>query len=478
MSFRHPSRETVVPLLVACALFMENLDSSVIATALPAIARSMGEDPLRLSMAITSYLLSLAIFIPISGWMADRFGGRTVFRAAIAVFTLGSVACGLAGSLPELVAARILQGAGGAMMVPVGRLVLLRTVPKARLLRAMAFVTVPALIGPVLGPPLGGFIATYASWRWIFFINVPIGLLGILLVGRFIHDDPQPDARPLDVRGFLLTGFALGGIMFGFEALGRGALAPWLLVLLLGGGALCAGLYAMHARRHPHPIVDFTLMRIPTFRAALLGGILFRVSIGAIPFLMPLMLQLAFGLSAFASGLITFAGAAGALTMKFTAGPFLRLFGFRRVLIANSVISGVFLLGYGLFEADTPHWAILAVLLAGGFFRSLQFTALNTLAYADAPPEQLSRATSLVSVAQQLSLSLGVGLGAVVLHLTRLGRDGTGLVVDDFDPAFLAIGALSFLAALFFVPLAPNAGAEVSGHRPRGGPARADAAAD
>jgi EmrB/QacA subfamily drug resistance transporter len=459
--------ERAVPLLVACALFMETLDSSIIATALPAIASSLGEDPLELSMAITAYLLSLAVFIPISGWMADRFGGRTVFRAAILVFTAGSVACGLADSLGALVAARVLQGLGGAMMVPVGRLILLRAVPKSRLVRAMAFVTIPALVGPVLGPPLGGFIATYASWRWIFFINVPIGLLGVALVSILMADKREDDVRPLDARGFALAGLGLAGVMFGLEALGRGVLPLPVSAALLGGGALALGAYTVHARRHPHPIIDFGLMRIPTFRAAMLGGLWFRISIGAIPFLVPMMLQLGFGLSAFASGLLTFAGAAGALTMKFVAAPLLRRFGFRRVLLFNTLVSGILMIGYGLFEPTTPHAVIVAVFLVGGFFRSLLFTALNTMCYADAPPALMSRATSLVGVAQQVSQSLGVGLGATILHLTLAWQGSAALGPNSFDPAYLAIGALSFVAILYFLPLAPDAGAEVSGHRAR-----------
>jgi EmrB/QacA subfamily drug resistance transporter len=459
-----PAGERAVPLLVACALFMETFDASVIATALPVMAESLGEPPLALSLAITSYLLSLAVFIPVSGWMADRFGGRTVLRAAILVFTAGSVACGLAGSLPELVGARVLQGAGGAMMVPVGRLILLRTVPKARLLRAMAFVTVPALVGPVIGPPLGGLIATYASWRWIFLINVPIGLAGMVLVSVLIPNRVEDAGRPLDFRGLVLAGVGLAGLMFGLEALGRGVL-PWpVSVALLGGGGLAALGYARHARVCPHPIIDFALMRIPTFRAAMLGGLFFRISLGAIPFLVPLMLQVGFGLTAFVAGLIGCAGAAGALTMKLVAAPLLRLVGFRRVLLANTVLSALFLIGYGLFEPATPHLIIVAVFLVAGFFRSLQFTALNTMCYADAPAAMMSRATSLVGVAQQVSQSLGVGLGATALHLTLALRGESGLGPDSFDPAYAVIGLVSLLALAFFLPLAPDAGAEVSGH--------------
>ncbi len=460
-----PPRRIIVPMIVACALFMQNLDSTVIATALPSIARSLNEDPLRLNLAITSYLLSLAVFIPLSGWMADRFGARPVFCWAIAVFTLGSAGCGMAHSLPQLIAARVLQGMGGAMMVPVGRLVLLRTVPKADLVRALAFLSMPALIGPVIGPPLGGFIVTYSSWRWIFYINLPVGVLGIVLGRLFIPDVSEAEAGPLDFRGFVLAGAGLAGLTFGLEAVGRGALPIMVVGGLIVGGALCAALYVLHARNASYPIIDLGLMRIPTFAASIFGGSLFRFGIGALPFLLPMMLQIGFGMNALGSGLLTFASAAGAMTMRVTATPLIRRLGFRRVLIGNSIISGVFMLGYALFRPDTPHVLIFVALLAGGFFRSMQFTCVNTLAYADVQPPLMSRATSLASMAQQLSVSVGVGTAAMLLHLTLLLRGGQTLQAADFPYTFVAVGLLSLTSVLFFVRLAPDAGAEVSGHR-------------
>ncbi|HUY68015.1 MAG TPA: MFS transporter, partial [Alphaproteobacteria bacterium] len=302
----------IVPLIVACALFMEQLDGSIIATALPAIARDLRTDPLHLNLAITSYMFSLAVFIPLSGWIADRFGTRTVFRAAIVVFTLGSVLCGVSQDLWQLIAARILQGAGGAMMVPVGRLAMLRTVPRRELVNAMTWLTTPALIGPVLGPPLGGFIVTYASWRWIFYVNVPIGLLGIVLATVFIEDMRGEKREPLDWRGFLLMGLALSGLVFSFETVGRRLVAGDVVGALFAGGALCVGLYLVHMRNHDHPIVDLRLVRFQTYRISLASGMLFRVGIGALPFLLPMMLQVGFGLSAATSGLITFGSALGA----------------------------------------------------------------------------------------------------------------------------------------------------------------------
>ncbi|MGH6958973.1 MAG: MFS transporter, partial [Dongiaceae bacterium] len=371
-------RQILVPLIVACALFMENLDSTVLSTSLPAIARSLGENPLHLNLAITSYLFSLAVFIPISGWVADRFGARQVFRAAIVVFTAGSILCGTSDSLTGFVLARILQGIGGAMMVPVGRLVVLRTVSKVELVRAMAYLTVPALVGPVLGPPLGGFITTYVSWRWIFWINVPIGILGVILVSLFIEDIRELRPPPLDLRGFLLTAAGLTGLVVGFETVGRGVLPTGTILALSAVGSAFLTLYVRHARRTAHPAIDLTLLRIPTFRASLVGGLLFRVGIGAEPFLLPLMLQAGFGMSAFESGTLTFVTAVGALTMKLSVEPILRRFGFRPVLVANALICGGVLMTYGLLEPGTPAWVIMALLLAAGFFRSLQFTSINT----------------------------------------------------------------------------------------------------
>jgi len=459
-----PPRQMLVPLIVACGLFMENLDSTVLSTALPAIARSLEENPLHLSLAMTAYLFSLAVFIPISGWVADRFGARTVFRAAIVIFTIGSILCGISDSLTQFVLARVFQGFGGAMMVPVGRLVLLRTVSKAELVRAMAYLTVPALIGPVLGPPVGGFITTYLSWRWIFWINVPIGLLGVLLVTLFIEDIREERPPPFDWRGFAILGLGLTGLVGGFETVARGFLPDGLVAALFAGGAVLLVLYILHARRRPHAVLDLSLLRIPTFRASIVGGFLFRMGIGATPFLLPLMLQIGFGLSPFESGMLTFVTAVGALLMKTTAGPILRHFGFRRVLIFNAVLGGALLAVYGLFESTTPHWIILAVLIVSGYFRSLQFTSVNTIAYADMPRERMSRATSFASVGQQLSLSVGIGTGALLLHLTVMARGDTQLAAMDFAPAFFALGLLAALSALVHIPLRADAGAEVSGH--------------
>jgi EmrB/QacA subfamily drug resistance transporter len=461
--FRHSL--FLAPLIVGFALFMEMLDSTVISTALPAIAHSMHQNPIRLNLAITAYLLSLAVFIPISGWIADRFGARTVFRTAIIIFTIGSICCGMSHSLGQLVAARILQGLGGAMMVPVGRLIVLKTISKADLVTAMSYLTVPAVLGPVVGPPVGGFIVTYYSWRWIFFINVPIGIIGITLVTLYIPNIREDEVWPLDVLGFLLTGVGLAGLVFGFEMVGRDMLPNSIVAAILIAGALCATLYVLHARRTRYPIIDLRLLSISTFNIATVGGGLFRMGIGALPFLMPLLLQLVFGLTPFASGLITFTGAAGALFMKATAPPIIRRFGFRTVLLGNGVICSFIMMSYALFRPTTPYAVIVAALLLGGFFRSLQFTALGTLAYADVPNELMSNASSLASMAQQLFLSLGVASAALLLHLSLGGRNVSTLSTRDFMWPFVITGVLAVIATAMYVPLETHAGEEVSGRR-------------
>jgi MFS family permease len=369
----------------------------------------------------------------------------------------------MANSLAALVAARILQGMGGALMVPVGRLVLLRTVEKSDLVRAMSYVSVPALIGPVMGPPLGGFIVTYWSWRWIFFVNIPIGVLGIVLVNLLIGNLKEGGRHPFDFGGFVLTGVGLASLAFGFENVGRGALPKVVIAALLIIGAACTVLYVRHARRVDHPIIDLALFRIPTYAAATIGGFLFRMGLGAMPFLLPLMLQVGFGLDALSSGLLTFASAAGAMTMKMTAARIIRTLGFRIVLVGDAMISALFLFGYSLFRPTTPHLVIFLALLAGGFFRSLQMTSINTLSYADVPPAMLSRATSLTSMAQQLSQTVGVATGALLLQVVLALRGGGALTAPDFYPAFVGVAMISLLSVPFFFKMSPDAGAEVSG---------------
>ena len=452
----------LIPLIVACGLFMENLDSTVLSTSLPDIAIDLHVQPISLKLALTSYLLSLAVFVPISGWVADKYGARTVFMAAIAVFTGGSALCGFAHSLPEFVLYRVVQGLGGAMMVPVGRLVILRSVAKSEMISALAWLTIPALLGPVIGPPLGGFITTYLHWRWIFYINLPIGVLGLILSWRFIANVTELHTPPLDKTGFALSGLGLSALVFGLAVLGEsnGSLMPGFL--LVAAGIIVCAAYVWYARGNPNPVIDLMLLRIPTFRAGVVGASFFRIGVGAIPFLLPLMLQLSFGLTPFQSGMITFAAAAGAVIMKATAAPIIRYFGFRNVLIVNALISTAFMAANALFTASTPHLVIAGMLLVGGFFRSLEFTAINALAYADIRQADMSRATSFASVAQQVSLSLGVAIGALVLQAAQGLRGEANPAQADFALAFWIVAGIGAISAISFVRLPPGAGEELA----------------
>ncbi|MBR1220618.1 MFS transporter [Bradyrhizobium sp. U87765 SZCCT0131] len=458
-------KERLIPLIVATALFMENMDSTVIATSLPAIAADIGTSPLTLKLAITSYLLSLAVFIPASGWTADRFGARTVFSTAIAVFMVGSIGCALASSVTQFVFARILQGIGGAMMTPVGRLVLVRSIDKSALVNAMAWLTTPALIGPVIGPPLGGFITTYFSWHWIFLINIPIGLLGIFMAQRYIDPIRSDNPERFDLKGLVLAGIGLAGLAFGLSVAGLNLL-PWqVVVLLIVCGAISMTLYVRHARETSSPVLDFSLLRLATMRASLVGGFMFRVGIGALPFLLPLLMQIGFGLSPFKSGMVTFGSAVGAMGMKTLAARIIRTFGFRNIMTVNAVVSAAFLAACAIFTPATPLLLILIILIVGGFFRSLQFTAINTIAYAEIEQAQLSRATTIVSVNQQLAISAGVAIGAFSVETTMMLRHATSLSAEDFWPAFLVVAAITALSSLIFYRLPPDAGHEISGRK-------------
>lgn len=446
---------------------MESLVSTVIATSLAAMALDLNVDPVTLKLAFTAYFVALAIFIPVSGWCADRYGAKSVFCWAIVVFTLSSVGCALAWDLTSLVVGRFCQGAGGAMMMPVGRLILLRVMAKHEMVAAMAWLSIPTLLAPIMGPPVGGFITTYYHWRGIFWLNVPVGIVGLLLASRFVPQLRADTLRPLDTRGFLLTSLGFSFAIFGFTLAGSSTGEMLAAVALMVCGLALLTLYVIHARRTEHPILDLRLLRIPTFRVAMIAGLLFRIAVGALPFLLPLMLQLGFGLNAFQSGSLTFAAAAGALTMKLTAAPILRQFGFKRVLCVNAVISSLLLAASAMFTAETPHAIIISVLLIGGFFRSLQFTSLNTLGYSDIEPEDFSAATSFVAVVQQLSLSAGVAVAALLLDTSRAAEGRSELVTADFSRAFVVIGVIAVISTAMFFRLAADAGAEVSGHRQR-----------
>jgi EmrB/QacA subfamily drug resistance transporter len=455
----------IIAMIVGSAIIMQQIDSTVITTALPQMAISLHTDPIRLSVAVTAYLLSLAVFVPVSGWAADRFGGRTVFRAAIALFTLGSILCGISGNVIELTAARVLQGFGGAMMVPVGRLVLFRSIDKAALIGTMAYLQVPAQLGPVLGPPIGGFITTYFSWRWIFLVNVPLGVLGIVLVTLFFDNPKEGDARPFDMFGFVLTGAALFCMMYAIEAAGRGRGDLGELGILIVLGIAAGTLARWHLRRAKHPVLDLSVFRITTFQTGISGGSLFRAGAGSLVFLLPLLLQVVFGMTAFASGTITFATAVGSISMKMAAKPILRRYGFRKVIIVNSLISAATIVMCGFFTAATPVLLIFVLLLVAGFFQSLQYTATQAMSYADIEQPQMATATSILSMSQQLSRGFGIALAAAVLHWSLAARGATALTTFDFMMAF-GVGAFLALANLpFGWVLHHDAAAAVSGHR-------------
>ena len=450
-----------VPLIIAVALLMENIDASVLATALPDIARDFATDPIHLKLVLTSYLLALAVFIPASGWVADRFGARVVFRWAIVVFTLGSVACGMSQGLGQLVAARVLQGIGGSMMMPVGRLILLRAVPRDGVVEALAWLTVPALIGPVVGPLLGGYIATYWDWRWIFWINVPLAVLGLGLVTALIPNITAPEERRFDAKGFLLIGPGLAALLTGITLAGLGLTSGPVILGSCGAGLGLILAYVAHAGRVEEPILDLSLLGLPSFRTAAVAGTLFRVSAGALPFLLPLMFQLGFGMTAFASGLLTFISGVGAMLMKFAAQPMLRRFGFRRVLVGNAVVAAVLMAGPGFFVPTTPGVVMLVVLFVGGFSRSLQFTSINAIAYAEVSRARLSQATTLVGVMQQLSGSIGITLAAVVLEGTGVLRGTSSTDLGNFPAVFAVITGLALASALVFRQLPATAGADL-----------------
>jgi EmrB/QacA subfamily drug resistance transporter len=444
---------------------MEQLDSTIITTAIPDIARSLDSTPLRLSLAVTAYVLTLAVFIPISGWLADRFGSRRIFLAALIIFTIGSALCGLAQSFAMLVFTRALQGVGGAMMTPVGRLILLRSFPRSQLFTAMTYMTLPAMVGPVIGPLLGGVITTYISWRWIFYINIPFGCVGILLALRFFENVRHKDVPRFDFLGFLIVGAGLALLQYGIENVGRRAIPG----IAIAGAIAAAGLlllaFAWHARRVAAPAVDLSLLRQRSFGIATLAGGLSRIGMNGVPFLLPLMLQIGFGMSPAASGSLTFCSSLGALLIRPIAVPLLRWLGFRRVLFWASVLCSAAIAGFALLQPETPRWVIAGYAVLYGIIRSVQFMGSNTLAYADTPPERLSRATSLGGVLQQLTVSFGVSAGATLLSLTSF--EGAALTPERFHAVFLLLAVIPLLALPGFHRLRPEDGTEVSGHRHR-----------
>jgi len=452
-------------LLVAGAFFMEFLDGTVIATALPDMAKSFGVQAVDLNIGISAYLITLAVLIPASGWIADRFGARKVFAVALAIFTLASVFCGLSTTVDQFVAMRVLQGMGGALMVPVGRLAVLRTTPKHQLITAIATLTWPALVAPIIGPPLGGFITSYADWRWIFFINVPLGIVAIILALRIIPDLHDDERRPFDTPGFIATTIAMVSLVYAMESMGAQHSQGLLTLALLVVGAVTL-IYALrHFQRTQWPMIRLDAMQVPTFRVTMYGGSLFRASISAVPFLLPLMFQVGFGMDAFHSGLLVLAVFVGNLTIKPATTPLIRRLGFRKLLLINGALNVLSLLACAFISPQTPVWLIMLILYLGGVFRSIQFTAVSTLAFADVPSAQMSYANTLFSTATQLAVGLGITLGAIGIRIGEKMGDLLNMASVpgiSFRLAFVAIALICLVGMVDTLRLTKDAGSAVS----------------
>jgi EmrB/QacA subfamily drug resistance transporter len=461
---RNPRLRILIPSVIAIAFLMEQLDSTIITTAIPQMARSLATTPIRMNLAVTAYVLTLAVFIPLSGWFADRFGARRIFVLALTIFTVGSALCGLAESFAMLLATRVLQGLGGAMMTPVGRLMLLRSFPRRDLVTAMTYMTLPAIIGPVIGPLLGGFLTTYSSWRWIFYVNLPFGLIGILLTLRYMEDVPGDRTVNFDFAGFMMFGCAVALVQIGMDNIDRPALPIAATAgLFVAAAALLFG-FSRYARRIVSPVVDLTLFRQRSFAIGTLAGGVCRTALNGTPFLLPLMLQVGFGMSPIASGSLTFLSTAGAIAMRLVVGRVLRWFGFQKVLIGSAIVASTVLAGFTLIGPETPRWLIGAYVILFGLTRSTQFMSSNTLSYSDIPSEHLSHATSLGGLIQQLTVSFGVSLSAVLLSVLSL--HGHTLTPARFHEVFLVTALLPLLALPGFLRLRPQDGAQVSGYRP------------
>jgi len=457
MSLFRPT--TAISILVAGAFFMENLDGTVIVTALPQMAKSFGVHPVDLSISVSAYILAMAVLIPASGWLADRFGAKTIFASAIVAFTLASVLCGLSPNLLCFVIARVLQGAAGALMVPVGRLVVLRSAKKEEIISAIGLIVWPGLAAPVVGPPVGGFITTYFSWHWIFFLNVPLGIAALYFALRLVPQG-EKEEKPFDWLGFAFTGIACFALMLGIQLVSSERIdVLWTTICIVGGLAV-GGLAVWHARREAHPLVDLYALRYKSYALTVWGGTLFRASIGAIPFLLPLLFQIGFGLNAFESGLLVLSVFAGNIVMKiFTTGT-LNRFGFRRVLVVNGFLNAAGLLACALISPETPVPAIMALLFFTGLTRSMQFTTLATIAFADVPQDKMNGANTLQNVVSPIGFAFGIAVAALALRAGALifpSTTGT-LTMPQFHIAFLIIGVIAFIAVFDTLGVAADTG--------------------
>ncbi|HVS52890.1 MAG TPA: MFS transporter [Opitutaceae bacterium] len=457
-----------LPWLVAVALFMENLDATIVNTAVPTMSASLGVAPLSLKAVLTSYTLSLAVFIPISGWAADRYGTCRIFRSAVQIFLVGSLLCGIAPNVPFLVASRILQGIGGAMMTPVGRLALVRAFPRSEMLRTMNYVIIPALLGPLLGPFTGGLIVHWMSWRVIFFVNLPLAAFGLWMIRRYMPDFRDEHAPPLDRVGFTLFGAGVALLSYVLEVFGEHTLGGGpILALLALSLTLLAG-YGWHERRTLAPVLELALFRVRTFRISVIGGFVTRIGFGGMPFLLPLLYQIGLGYPAWQAGLLTMPQALAAMGMKIFSRPVLKRLGHRSVLIGNTVLLGGTMMVFTQINPGVSAWAIAALSFAQGFFASLQFTSMNSLVYADIDDHDASKASSIASTAQQLSLSFGVACGSLLAgwFLGHVNQTDPAQAVPALHKAFFAMGAITIVSSLTFWGLKTEDGNNISGRTP------------
>jgi EmrB/QacA subfamily drug resistance transporter len=462
-----PTAKRLVPWLVAVGFFMESLDTTILNTAVPAIAHALDVPPLSMKAVLASYTLSLAVFIPISGWMANRFGTRRVFASAIGIFTLGSFLCGISNDIHLLVACRVLQGCGGAMMLPVGRLTMVRTFPKADLIGAMSYVAIPGLIGPMLGPLLGGLIIESFHWSVIFFVNIPIGLCGLYLVYRHLPNYREQRNHPLDIVGLVLFGSGISLLSYVLEVFGETTLSGREILGLLAISAALLGAYGLHTMRSTHPLLRLGLVRIRTFRVAVTGNLFTRLGIGGIPFLLPLLYQVGLGFTPIQSGLLIMPQALAAMSLKLTMPHILKRFGYRRVLIANTIVLGLMIFLFSSIDARTPVWLIVLMAFAYGFLTSMQYTSMNTLVYADVNERQASGASTIASTVQQLAVSFGVAaasLAAALFIPDRLHATAPQMI-HGVHLALLGLGTLTIISTIVFGELKSGDGGAVSRHR-------------
>lgn len=460
----HARRRMIAPLIVGAAAFMQAFDSSAITVALPPMAAAFGVPALSLNLVITAYLIGATAFLPVCGWAADRFGARRVFLVAIAGFGLSSLACALATSLPWLIAARTFEGCMGALLLPVGRIIVLRSVPRNEFVAAISLLTMPIMLGPLLGPPIGGVIVTLGSWRWLFVVNMVVAVAGLFAVRRFVADLPGEDRRPLDLKGLALIVSALVGVTYGVSTAARDGADLLVIGGLIAGGFVCAALYWLHCRRHPAPILDLRVLHIPTVAVTNIGGLFPRLIVSAAPFLLALLFQLGFGLSAAATGGLIFASALGAVLGRWLLTPVVTRFGFRQFLIVNGVLLALSIAACAWFRPETPYAVIAAVLFTQGLLRALQLIGLMTLSYADLPDSEVGSASTIASVSQQFALSLGIVVSVFALQTAQHMRGETLLSIGAIAPAFLVIAGVSLLSLLWVWRLPDSAGRNLVGN--------------